>query len=1033
MIFQTLNGPFPMDQPALPPFVPHPSWRGCTWPHAADTRAARIVRENLTDACARAGLPDIAAVPELGALLDAMGGNSPYLSDLALRDTLAFADLLTDGADACVRRILSGLDALPPDTARADVMAALRVAKRQAALAIALADIGGAWTLEQVTLALSQLAENALGAAVRHLLLHAHDTGRLRLRNPETPCRGSGFVVLAMGKLGARELNYSSDIDLIILYDPDRHPGNGELRHTFVRMTSDLVTLMEARDANGYVFRMDLRLRPDPSATPAAVSFPAAIQYYESMGRTWERAAMTKARPVAGDITAGRRFLKSIHPFVWRRHLDFAVIDDLHDMKARIDRHRNAGHANLSSLPPEFIHDPDAATGWLLGQNVKLGQGGIREVEFVAQALQLVWGGRRPELRDPTTLGALRRLRRAGLLTREQSAILARNYRMLRQAEHRLQMRMDHQTHTLPDTQDGFARFAIFMLAPDCGQLASSMLSVMQRSRRNFDLQFAENDAQADITIAPEDADAADRLLEQGFPAADISDALVILNRWEGNRLRALRSDRARKLLRRLLPAILTEIGKRRQPLTVLRRFDALLERQWAGVQFLSLLERNPALIHRIVTVLDCAPFLADHLAQTPSALDGLLDMDGGPGALGTVTALVRRHVAAALSAEQVLPVLRGLVCGEEFRLSVARLEHRMSEERAARARTAMAETVMRGLLRVVSNEHRRRHGTVPGGSMAVVALGKAGSCEMMPGSDLDLMLVFDHPADIVESVVPAITYADGLTPRALAAGTYYLRLAHAFVAALTAPGREGPLYEVDMRLRPSGSKGPVAVSLSAFRRYHAESAWTWERMALTRARVVAGPPSLRAELRAAIATALGHGARTRQERDQIVHDVRHMRERLARERPATSPWDIKRRRGGLMDVEFIAQGLQLLTTHCTSRSQSTRLALLRLAHAGDITDADARLLRRADLFWRALQGLIRIICSSEVPDTIPAASLEILTGEFRMADADRLLARMDRMATDVRGVFDRLLPPAPDTSTRAAHDSGSPTGQGGA
>ncbi|AHI26183.1 glutamate-ammonia-ligase adenylyltransferase [Komagataeibacter xylinus E25] len=1018
-----------MDQPAPSPFVPHPSWCGCTWPHAADTRAARILRENLADACARAGLPDIASLPELGPLLDAVGGNSPYLSDLVLRDTVAFAGLLADGADVCVRRILSELDALPPDTARAEVMAALRMAKRQAALAIALADIGGAWTLEQVTLALSQLAENALGAAVRHLLLHAHDTGRLRLRNPETPCRGSGFVVLAMGKLGARELNYSSDIDLIILYDPDRHPGNGELRHTFVRMTSDLVTLMEARDANGYVFRMDLRLRPDPSATPAAVSFPAAIQYYESMGRTWERAAMTKARPVAGDITAGRRFLKSIHPFVWRRHLDFAVIDDLHDMKARIDRHRNAGHANLGSLPPEFIRNPDAATGWLLGQNVKLGQGGIREVEFVAQALQLVWGGRRPELRDPTTLGALRRLRRAGLLQREQAAILARNYRMLRQAEHRLQMRMDHQTHTLPDTHDGFARFATFMLAPDAGSLACGMLSVMQRSRRSFDLQFAESDA-PDLTIAPEDADAADRLLEQGFPATDINDALVILNRWDGNRLRALRSDRARKLLRRLLPAIMAEIGKRRQPLTVLRRFDALLERQWAGVQFLSLLERNPALIHRIVTVLDCAPFLADHLAQTPSALDGLLDMDGGPGALGTVTALVRRHVAGARSAEQVLPVLRGLVCGEEFRLSVARLEHRMSEERAARARTAMAETVIRGLLRIVSAEHRHRHGTVPGGAMAVVALGKAGSCEMMPGSDLDLMLVFDHPADAGESVVPPTTPADGVTPRPLAAGTYYVRLAHAFVAALTAPGREGPLYEVDMRLRPSGSKGPVAVSLSAFRRYHAESAWTWERMALTRARVVAGPPALRAELRAAIATALGHGARTAHERGQIVHDVRHMRERLAREHPAASPWDIKRRRGGLMDVEFIAQGLQLLATDPACRSQSTRLALLRLAQAGDITDADARLLRRADLFWRALQGLTRIICGSEVPDTIPPASLEILTGEFRVADADRLLARMDRMAAGVREAFNRLLPPAPDTEARAAHGGGSPTGQ---
>ncbi|KAB8124635.1 bifunctional [glutamine synthetase] adenylyltransferase/[glutamine synthetase]-adenylyl-L-tyrosine phosphorylase [Komagataeibacter medellinensis] len=1016
MVFQSLTGPFPMAQPTPPSPVLHPSWHGCTWPYPADGRAASILRENLVAACDRAGLSDITTLPGVLPLIDAVGGNAPYLSDLAQRDITAFMNLLTEGADACTRRILDALAALPPDIPRTQIMAELRVAKRQAALAIALADIGGVWGLEQVTLALSLLAENALGAAVRHLLLHAHETGRLRLHNPENPCRGSGFVVLAMGKLGARELNYSSDIDLIVLYDPDRHPANEGLRHTFVRMTSDLVTLMEARDANGYVFRMDLRLRPDPSATPAAVSIPAAMQYYESMGRTWERAAMTKARPVAGDITAGRRFLKSIHPFVWRRHLDFAVIDDLHDMKARIDRHRNAGHADLDSLPPERIRDPAAATAWLLGQNVKLGQGGIREVEFVAQALQLVWGGRRPELRDPTTLGALRRLRRAGLLERAQSAILARNYRMLRQAEHRLQMRMDHQTHSMPDTIDGFARFATFMLAAAPGELASSMLAVMQRSRRIFDQQFAEG-GRKDETIAPEDADAADRLREHGFAADDINDALVILNRWESNRLRALRSDRARKLLRRVLPTIMSQIGSRRQPLAVLRRFDALLERQWAGVQFLSLLERNPALIHRIVTVLDCAPFLADHLAQTPSALDGLLDMEDGPGALGTVTALVRRHVTGAATAEQVLPVLRGLVCGEEFRLSVARLEHRLGEDRAARARTAMADTVMRGLLAVVTREHRRRHGSVPGGAMAVVALGKAGSHEMMPCSDLDLMLVFDHPDDAGESVVPATATVDGIRPRPLSAGTYYVRLAHAFVAALTAPGREGPLYEVDMRLRPSGSKGPVAVSLSAFRRYHAEAAWTWERMALTRARVVAGPPRLMGELRAAIDHALDdipHA--TAQARATILHDVRHMRERLARERPATSPWDIKRRRGGLMDVEFVAQGLQLLATSPAMRSQSTRLALLRMARAGEMDSADASVLRRADLFWRTLQGLIRIICGRDVPETIPAASLEILTGEFGVSDATTLLRRMERMAAEVMTIFDRLIPPPADT-----------------
>ena len=998
----------------------HHGWHACTWPPAADARGAHLLHEDMERAFAECGL-DMAwlSAPAVAAMLDAMGGNSPYLSDLARRDTETFARLLRDGPDRVMRDILADMRAESPQQPRHAIAHTLRTAKRHAALTIALADIGGAWSLQQVTHALSHLAETTLQVAVRHLLRTAHDAGHLVLPDPDDAARGSGFVVLAMGKLGARELNYSSDIDLIVLYDPACHPEHEDLRRIFVRMTSDLVGLMEARDADGYVFRTDLRLRPDPSATPLAVSFPTAITYYESMGRTWERAAMIKARPVAGDIAAGQRFLAAIHPFVWRRHLDFAVIDDIHDMKARIDRHRNAGRGGLLDMATDIPACADAMRDWLLGHDVKLGQGGIREVEFVAQALQLVWGGRRPDLRDPTTLGALRHLTQAELITHAQYTILSRNYHMMRQVEHRLQMRADHQTHKLPETTDRFAQFAIFMNEVDGPALARAMLPVMQQSRRIFEHQFSEP-GRPDDTIAPEDAQVGEHLEQAGFAPDTLDAARGILQRWDTNRLRALRSDRARMLLHRLLPGILREIGARRDPLTVLRRFDTLLERQWAGVQFLSLLERNPALVRRIMTVLDCSAFLANHLAQAPSALDGLLDASTIEAADDTARAavlLVRQHVAQAMGPERLLPVLRGLVCGEEFRLSVARLEHRMTEDRTARVRTAMADAVMRGLLRTVMTEHRARHGHVPGGAMAVVAMGKAGSREMMPGSDLDLMLVFDHPDDVMESVVPRTRRATGApVARPLGAGTYYVRLAHAFIATLTAPGAEGPLYEADMRLRPSGSKGPVAVSLSSFRRYHAESAWTWERMALTRARIIAGAPAMAERLRAAIDTALdGTSGNARAlHADALRADVCSMRARLMRDLPPQGPWDIKRRAGGLMEVEFIAQGLQLLAAAPGARSPCTRMAFTRLARAGMLSAADARLLRRADLFWRSAQSMLRILMGTEIPDALPPAAQEIMMRELDARDEQGMLARMDDMAQRVRDAFVRLIGPLP-------------------
>lgn len=1002
-----------------------------TWPEAADAlRAARLAEQ----------IRPRRQHPEDAALIACLGGNSPYLSDLALRERACFDALIRHGPDRVLDATLAALAALDAASPRAEIAATLRRAKRQVALASAIADIGGLWDLDQVTRALSRLAEAALGAALRHLLHGAAARHEMVLRDPARPEMGSGFVVLGMGKLGAGELNYSSDIDLMLLYDPEAHPGQEDLRRIFTRMSTDLVTLMQARDADGYVFRTDLRLRPDPSSTPPAVPLPAAITYYESLGQTWERAAMIKARPVAGDIACGRGFLDTIRPFVWRRHLDFAAIDDIQAMKRRIDRHRGAADAALSRASGPVQR--------LLGHNLKLGRGGIREIEFLVQTMQLVWGGRAPELRDPTTLGALARLTDGSYLPAGLAADLAASYRLLRRVEHRLQMQDDRQTHSLPATPEAFDAFARFMGEADAAGLAGTLLEPLTRTRQAFEGLFADSggarwqygqDHAAGARTGPGvDLDGEDlpgQLAVLGFPQP--VRAAAILAAWQARGLRALRHDRAQVLLREILPGLLSALREQRDPMLALIRFDALLARQVAGVQLLSLFSRNPPLIGRIAAVLGAAPFLADHLAAVPAALEGLLVPETGREAEKLLLRLVDTQMRSADGLEETIRRARPLVRGEEFRLSLAQMEARLDVDRAGTARTNLADRVIARMLDQVRRDHKTRFGWVAGGGMVVVALGKAGSREMMAGSDLDLMLIYDHPEAIIESRLPAAGRTEPGRPaqdvrrKRLPVSQYYIRLAHSLIAALSAPGAEGPLYALDMRLRPSGSKGPVAVSLAAFRRYHAERSWTWERMALSRARVVAGPQPLRGRVETAIRVALDRSEITR---ETLLHDACAMRARLAVELPPRSQWDIKLRAGGLMEVEFIAQVMQLASGSCARYGHpTTRLALRRLARSGMLARADAEMLIEADRFWRAVQSMLRILFGTVLPRALDDAPLPALDALLLGVAASCVPAlacatgsptsglagledRMAQMSYAVRALFIRLIgEPRPD------------------
>jgi glutamate-ammonia-ligase adenylyltransferase len=965
------------------------------WPAPHDSGAGQRLAERFA-ALGRAEAR-LAARPAVAALLHALGGNSPFLADLAVREAGSLRALIAAGPDAAVAGAMAELGAFAPSARRDRVAAAMRRAKRVVALATAIADIGGIWSFERVTAVLSDLAEATLSLATAHLLRAAYDVGELRLPHPEDPARGAGFTVLGMGKLGARELNYSSDVDLVLLYDPAAplytEAREGHAMGGFTsRIARGLVSLMEARDADGYVFRTDLRLRPDPAVTPPAIALPAAITYYESMGQNWERAAMIKARPVAGDLALGAMFLEAIRPFVWRRGLDFAAVADIHAMKRRIDQYKGGALAEDG--------DPLARIG---GHNVKLGEGGIREIEFLAQTLQLVWGGRDPALRVPTTLGALRMLVRAGHVPREAARQLGAAYRFLRRVEHRLQMIGDRQVHELPRRREELARFTIFMGYADPADFAVDLLDHLRQVRARYAEVFelvpellapTETGLELDFSgVGAAPAETGATLRSLGFNGPERIVAAV--RGWQAGRVRALRSSRARELLGQLLPRVLAALARQPQPDAVFNRFDAFLARQPAGVQLLSLFQRNPALLDRIAAVLGAAPSLADHLARHPAALDGLLSPDENPDP----ARLLRGRLRDARLLEDVIEITRRTVREEDFTISVATMEGRLEADEAGLRRTAIADAALGVLLPPVLADFSARFGRVRGGAMAVVALGKAGGREMMAGSDLDLMLIYDHPAQVTES----------RGARRLPASQWFVRASHAFIAALTAPGVDGPLYQVDMRLRPSGNKGPVAVSLGSFRRYHAEAAWTWERMALTRARVVAGPPALRATVEAAIAEALAQAG----DPDRIRTDAAAMRARMLRDLPPEGPWDVKLRPGGQVEVEFIAQVLQLINARKAPElcSPTTRLALVRLAEAGRLASEDATLLIRADHVWRTVQGMLRITVGRGASETLPDATARaLLRAVGEPVDLPALRATLDELARQVRAAFARYI-----------------------
>jgi glutamate-ammonia-ligase adenylyltransferase len=835
-----------------------------------------------------------------------------------------------------------------------DIDVELRRQRLGLALAVALGDLAGELSLEAVTDLLSGFADRAIDRAL---------AGAIRERVPEAEVQG--FAVVAMGKLGSSELNYSSDVDLLLLFDPEAlaRRARDDAGEAAVRVARRMIEVLQKRTADGYVARVDLRLRPSPEVTPIALPVNAAISHYESSALPWERAAFIRARPCAGDIALGQRFLGAIEPFVWRRSLDFGVIDEVRQISARIRDH----FAQNSQFGP--------------GYDLKRGRGGIREVEFFVQIQQMVHGGRDPSVRAPATLDAIAALLAAGRLDESTASELGDAYRVLRTIEHRVQMVEDAQTHLLPAQDEALGNVASLHGLAGGAELLDLLRPRVERTGEIFDGLAPEEGGQLsndpDILL--------DELKGFGFP--DASAAARHVADWRSGKARSLRSPAAQAAFEAMLPGLMQAVASGSDPERALNRLSDIVERLSSGVNFFRLLEARPHLAQLLAKILTHAPALADQLARRPELFEGLFDASSfDPPPAAEVIAADLGKVMRANPYDVGLDKVRRLVNERRFALGVQLIDQRSDPLEVAAGYSRVAEGTVVALAGAAVAEFEEAHGRFPGGELVIVALGRLGGCELTQASDLDIVYLHTAPAGLT---------SDGKKP--LGPNDYFNRLASRVTAALSVPTAAGPLYEVDVRLRPEGAKGMLVVSLDAFERYQREEAWTWEHMALCRARPIVGSPEVRERTAQLIESILTR----RRDPKVVVRDAAKMRSEMERHKPPKSGLDVKLGPGGLVDLEFAVHVLQL--TRGIGLDPRLEVALAEL-HVDNLVTS--KIVAAQKLFTRILV-MMRLVAPGDVKPT--AETWQLVAEACGAASWDELLAEHDAARQSVSELWNRI------------------------
>jgi glutamate-ammonia-ligase adenylyltransferase len=912
--------------------------------------------------------------------------SSPYLFDLVRADAARLIRLFESDPETYLSELIEKTSlGVVAAAGEVDVMQLLRRMKSEAALLIALCDIGGVWPVMQVTAALTDLAVASVQSALGYLLRKEAERGRITPADLDRPETNSGLIVLAMGKMGAGELNYSSDIDLIVFFDPAAPTlaPDIEPQPFFVRVTQAMARLLQQRNGDGYVFRVDLRLRPDPASTQVAISTDSALHYYEREGRTWERAAMIKARPCAGDRRAGETLVSEIAPFVWRKHLDFAALADVHDMKRQMQTFRGQSEISVE------------------GHNVKIGRGGIREIEFFAQTQQLIAGGRHPQLRVRPTLEALNVLASSNWITFEARDQLTAAYEFLRRVEHRLQMVADEQTHTLPDDAEAVERFAAFFGYESRAAFANDLLGHLNIVQAHYSKLF-EGDPTGNVKLpaveysaGPDDPRLLEHLAALGFKKPIMVAQTV--RQWMAGDYRVFRLESTRNAFVEFVPALIVGLANAEEPDNAVTAFDRFLQALQRGGRLISLLSQNRELVALVALILGAAPRLGDMLARQPQIMDGLIDprFFGAMPDRSELSARLAATLTDANSYEEFLDRLR--LFGQEslFLIGARILSGTVSAQQASVAFADVAEGIVHTVHGLVIDRFAAQHGRIKGQETAILAMGRLGSREMTASSDLDLILLYDFDSEHPDS--------DGA--KSLHGAHYFARFTQRLISAFTTRTNYGVLYDVDMRLRPSGRAGPVASRFDAFADYQEREAWTWEHMALTRARVISSSPDFRGKIERIIREVL---TRPRNAAATAV-DVADMRRAIALEKGERDVWDLKYAAGGMVDIDFIAQYLQLV--HAADKPDildvSTLHVLDNAARLGVLPQSEAEVLRSAARLYHDLTQILRLCVTERFkPETSGEDLLRVMARAGDAPDFSSLEARVKETQTEVRRVF---------------------------
>ncbi|MEM6899395.1 MAG: bifunctional [glutamine synthetase] adenylyltransferase/[glutamine synthetase]-adenylyl-L-tyrosine phosphorylase [Pseudomonadota bacterium] len=830
------------------------------------------------------------------------------------REPELFTALQKRSVDNIWKELIAGIGGSPEDADIDQVMSRLRTAKRKAHLTLSAGDLSGKWSLTDVTQRMTEFADTVASTALRA----SADSLDLPL---------DGLFIIALGKMGAHELNYSSDIDVAAFFKPDVFEGGRRgPADSARRVIQQMARILSDQTADGYVLRTDLRLRPDPSSTSVAVSTQMAELYYETVGQNWERMVWIKARACAGDIEAADDFIRVLSPFVWRQHLDYWAISDIHAIKGMINS--SAGGPELETSSPDL----------------KLGLGGIREIEFFAQTQQLIMGGRDPRLRVRDTVSAITELERAGIVSADNCREMVDSYEALRTIEHRVQMRQDEQTHVLPQDEERRASVAALCGVSNLGEFDGTVRRLRERVHSIYLELFGSESRGLDsakmgnlvFTGVDPDPGTVSTLTSFGFSAPE--ELISRVSNWHRGHVPATRSPRGRELLTALLPGLLSDMAETGDPDEAFKRFQNFLERLSSGVHVLSMLLAEETLRKDLIATLALAPRLSETLGKQPQMIEALLAPEQSQSL----------SITSAQDFDDAMNVARRHFREASFRVGHGLLHGHIAARDAGISYSDLADKTIEAMASAAEFEVSRKLGSVPG-DWSIVALGKLGGRALTASSDLDLMVIYDANDD------PS-------------APEWFARFTKRLITALSAETAEGQLYEVDMRLRPSGRSGPVAVRLPSFERYHREQAWTWEHMALTRLRPVCDRGDLSVRVADLTCELLAEVPR----RLELTSDILNMRKRLAREKPSKGLWDLKIGEGGLVDLEFILQReLLMLETECAATPRLPD-AIAKLRQYGHFTSTEALDLGHAEFVLSALQQIQRLALSNDIaPDEI--------------------------------------------------------------